>query len=109
MTDSQPPFEGVAITVGGRTLVLPPLSFGYLRRNADKFTGLAGANDASAVMDTMIEMAHAALSRNYPEMTLEEVGELLDSNTSKVIFEALKQVSGFVSGEAPPGAATTNP
>lgn len=107
MTESaQPPFEGVAITVGGRTLVLPPLSFGYLRKNADKLVGIRGAASYEETIDTMIEVAHASLARNYPSITIEEVAEMLDRNTSQVVFDAIKRASGFDPGEAQPGTET---
>lgn len=106
---TQPPFEGVAITVGGRTLVLPPLSFGYMRKNPNKLIGLATAKDVTEIMGDMVEIAHAALRRNYPDMTVDEVDDLLDYNTSKVVFAALKRASGAVPGEAQPGTETVSP
>lgn len=97
------PYQGVTVKIGGREWVVPPLSFGYIVKNGAKLRSPDPAATIEAIAAMHIEVAHAALKRNYPELSAEEVGEMLDPNTSLTLFNSIKEASGYKSGEATPG------
>jgi hypothetical protein len=86
---------GVELTLGGRRLVVPPMSLGTLELMHERLAQLATlpATDPSAVR-TLVDATHAALQRNYPAMTREEVGQLVDLGNMTEVYEALMDVSG---------------
>lgn len=82
MNDVKPKFEGVEIVLGQRTCILPPLNFRQMRKFEEKVRTYQGKSvsdiQKNATLFDVLEltpMIHAALSRNYPEITLEEVEE----------------------------------
>ncbi len=101
--------DGREITLGGKVYVLPPLNFAALRRLAPKIQEVGGAFLSGNLFVDMekalvvSELVHAALKRNYPEITLEEVEEAVDFDNIKDIFPALMGVSGleFKEGQDP--------
>ena len=92
--------------LGGTGFVVPPLSLGAIETMQDrigKFT--AGANLES--VGTVIDALHSALCRNYPEMTREQVAEMVDLGDMQEVMEAIMDVGGLKrksleSGEAQP-------
>jgi hypothetical protein len=98
-------YEGVAVTLGGQEWILPALSLGFIRRNGALLEAFSAAASASEAAGHMCDIAHAALVRNYPDLTLEQVEEMLDMPSAQRVFVALKEVSGLVSS----GGATPAP
>lgn len=101
-----PRFDGETVTLGRQDYVLPPLSL----RQVEKFQPRIDAYLKGAVGgDTaglMIDVVHNALSRNYPQMTRDEVGDLLDLKNLQPVFMALLRQSGWApaaEGGAEPG------
>jgi hypothetical protein len=87
--------KGVAVVLGGDTYVIPPLSLGAVEQLQDrisKFTGDVTDRDQIA---TVIDAAHSALKRNYPEITRDEVADLIDLENMADVFEAVMDVSGM--------------
>lgn len=95
--------DGVKINMGGTEYIVPPLSFKQLRNLLPKMALLTKMGNVPDLkhMDIVTEIVFAALSRNYPELTLELVGDLLDLGNMKLILPAIIGTSGLVSsGEA---------
>jgi len=98
--------DGVKINLGGTEYLVPPLSFKQLRNLQPKLLTLTKMGSVPDVkqLDTVTEIVFVALSRNYPELTQEQVGNLLDLGNMKLIVPAIMGVSGLVSsGEAQAG------
>ncbi|HFC8542720.1 TPA: hypothetical protein ACFP4Q_000834 [Neisseria weaveri] len=102
--------NGVTVNLGGTDYVIPPLSLGALEQLQDKIGGIQGDGNVNDVkqVSTVIDCAHAALKRNYPDMTREEVADLIDLSNMQDVFRAVMNVSGMVqaqggeaSGEVP--------
>lgn len=95
-------FEGTAVMMGGREFVAPPLSFGQIKRLKPVLEGLDAAQKNGGfnldAIDGMVQVVHMALSRNYPDLTTEEVEEMLDTANVMKVFAAIMGVSGFVQG-----------
>lgn len=96
-------FPGLSIKVGERTLLVPPLSFNQLEAHKEELAALDDVerNPSEALKSgafrRMLVLVHAAVSRNYPEMSLEEVGDLVDLANFKEFIQA---VTGASVGEA---------
>lgn len=81
---------------GGRVYTLPPLSMGAMERLQK---GLAALSSAEALspesITTIVDAAHAALRRNYPAMTRDDVAELVDVGNMFDVVGAVLDVSGI--------------
>ena len=94
--------EGVMIKVGGEEKTLPPLNWKAAKRFYKKITG-GDLNDPEKVIDLFPVLLHTALLRNYPELTQEELEEVITPGELLAAIPLLLQVSGFTqasSGEA---------
>lgn len=95
--------DGVKIKMGGKEYEVPALSFGQLRRLMPKIASLSaiGADIQPEQMDAITEIVHAALSRNYPDITREAVEDMIDLRNAGAVISAVMGQSGLVpSGEA---------
>lgn len=104
-----PKYEGISVTLGGTEYIVPPLSLRSVRKFA---LAIQQLGDDSALagpekLDRLLEVVHASLVRNYPDITIEELGEMLDLGNMMAVFEAVMRASGFTRepaaapGEAP--------
>src|SRR5260370_6666171 len=98
---------GVAIAMGGQEWVVPPLTLGQLRRLMPKVRQLTeiGASMGEAQIGVLVEIVAAALQRNYPDVTTENVENLLDLGNAAVVLNAVLTGSGLKPRESPLGGA----
>lgn len=87
--------KGIPKELGGRVLVIPPLSLGAIEQLQERLSSFTGDIADKTQAPIVIDAAHAALRRNYPELTREEVGELIDLENMVEIFEAVMDVAGL--------------
>lgn len=81
---------------GGRVYTVPPLSLGALQRlqgNLAKMQGDAALSPETVT--TVLQAAHAALERNYPEITQGEVADLVDVANMQDVMACVLDVSGL--------------
>jgi len=91
---------GKEIKLGGETYTVPPLTLGALQRFQARLTSYSGTLNADDVQ-TVIDVATAALQRNYPDLTADRVADLIDLGNIQEVFMAVMSVSGLVpQGEA---------
>ena len=80
---------------GGRVLTVPPLALGALELLQERLaTAQALPATDPAVVATTIDAAHLALARNYPQITRDEVGELVDIGNMGEVYECLMDIGG---------------
>lgn len=96
---TQKPVAGVQVVIGAHEYTVPPISLYHVRMYADQLKSL----DASKQMDVgsidlIAQVALAALKRNYPELTLDELAQEIDFGNIMSVYQAVMGVSGFVSG-----------
>ena len=93
--------EGRIVHMGGKDWNIPPLNFKALRRFREEL----GTMTAEALVNSgkVVELIHAALLRNYPELTLDELEDMLDMGNVMLVTEAVLSVSGLVAKQ--PGEA----
>lgn len=92
-----PPSAGIEYDFGGGvTLLVPPLSLGALETLQGGLAALKSAASATdpAAVRTVVDAAHAALRRNYPDITREDVGELIDLSNMLDVIAMVMDVSG---------------
>lgn len=85
------------------SLVIPAIALGDLEQLMPD--GIKGAPTPKLTID----LAHAALRRNYPQITREEVGGLIDMRNMMAVWQCVMAVSGLTrrgtAAEAAPGEA----
>ena len=98
---------GVVVAMGGRDWLVPPLTLGELRRLMPKVRQLTeiGASMGEAQIVVLVEIVTAALQRNYPDVTLEEVENLLDLGNAASVLNAVLTGSGLKVSETSMGEA----
>jgi len=108
---------GILIAIGGRDWTVPPLTLGQLRQLMPKVRALTsiGVEMGEAEIGTILEVIAAALKRNYPNTTEEELADLVDLGNAREILAAVLTGSGLrpSAGEAaavarPNGATYTD-
>lgn len=99
--------KGSPIELGGTVRIVPPLSLGSLEQLKDALSNFTGNVSETEQVSTVITAAHAALKRNYPDITREEVGEAIGLENMLEVMEAVMDVSGMKrkAAEAVPGEA----
>lgn len=90
------PVPGSPFKFGKDTIILPPLSLLHLANFKEKLMNFRGDSADMSQIDTVIDVCHAALSRNYPELTREEVGGTLGLECFQEVMLDIVRVSGLV-------------
>lgn len=111
---------GVTVAMGGQDWIVPPLTLGQLRRLMPKVRQLTeiGASMGEPQIAVLVDIVTAALQRNYPEMTTDQVENFLDLGNASAVLNAVLtgsglKPSGAAAGEAPapgtgPGAGNAS-
>ena len=85
--------DGVKIQIGDKEFEVPALNFKRVRELRPLFKKLqdlqGDQNVDSEQLDAMIEIVHQGLQRNYPDITKEELEEILDMQNIQGIIEAV--------------------
>ena len=94
--------SGVKVTMGGREYTLPPLTLGSLKRIGNKINTLSKIDSVpnEEQTDAIAQIVLASVNRNYPEITQDELLEMIDLGNLKEIFEAVLGLSGIKKGES---------
>ena len=96
---------GVAVAMGGQDWLVPPLTLGQLRRLMPKVRQLTeiGASMGEAQIGVLVEIVAAALQRNYPDVTADNVENLLDLGNASAVLNAVLTGSGLKPRGTPMG------
>ncbi len=93
--------DGIIVHFAGSDWVVPALSLGQLKKLIPHFQALQGGQFSIEQIDSSLQVIHAALSRNYPALQLEDVEDLVDLAIMPILMDAILWASGLVrSGEA---------
>lgn len=87
--------KGVTIELNGTNYVIPPIALGALEQLQERIVAFNGNVQDVKQISTVIDCAYAALRRNYPDMTREEVADLIDIGNMNEVFVAMMDVSGL--------------
>ncbi|WP_374335588.1 hypothetical protein [Leeia sp.] len=86
--------KGVSLNLNGTTLVVPPLTLGALQQLQDRLAAFTGGLDSASIA-TVIDVALAALRRNYPELNREALADMIDVANMVDVMQAVMDVSGM--------------
>lgn len=95
--------DGKTISMGGREWTIPPLNFKALRKFREQLGSMSAADLSRS--DMVSEMILEAMRRNYPDLTLAELEDMLDMGNILPVVEAVLAASGLVQKEAASGEA----
>jgi hypothetical protein len=100
---------GVKINLGGDEYIVPPLNFRQLEKHSkllDELPEVLATGEVKRQWQIILTLALAALSRNYPELTLEKLKDIIDLGNLGPLTEAVMGQAGFKeSGELMPEQA----
>lgn len=88
--------DGVPIRMNGQDYVVPPLSLKAIKRLQPTLDEIRQCATAFEALPKIAEVVHAALQRNYPEITIDQMDDLLDMGNAFAVLNAVQGVSGFV-------------
>jgi hypothetical protein len=93
--------------MGGETWLIPPLTLGQLRRLMPKVRQLTevDASMGEPQIAVLVEIVATALQRNYPDVTFEQVENLLDLGNAGAVLNAVLTGSGLKTRGVPLGEA----
>jgi hypothetical protein len=106
---SKPRFEGETVRLGEREYVLPSLSVSQARKLWPKIKGLNEGITEDTLPDKYadsVAVIQAALSRNYPEITVEQLLDLIGIGDIRRLLPIASGQSGLNPGTRP---AATKP
>ncbi|MCU4314903.1 hypothetical protein KTH46_07685 [Acinetobacter bereziniae] len=90
--------RGTTIQIDGQPFVFAPLSLGAVEKLLPALQGFK-PNDVG----TVIDVAHKSLKRNYPDITREDVADMLYMDQLEEVMAAVMSVSGLKNKEAQEG------
>jgi hypothetical protein len=87
---------GIDIDFGGTTYTVPPIALGDLQLLQDRLKAM-GTADALAPdsVAAIVDATHAALKRNYPDLTREQVGSMVDVSNMFEVITTVMDVTGM--------------
>ena len=96
---------GIMVAMGGQQWTVPPLTLGQLRRLMPKVQQLAEIDSqmGEKQIGILVEIVAAALQRNYPEISVEILENLLDLGNAGAVLNAVLTGSGLMHRDRSPG------
>ena len=95
--------DGETIKVGGEDKTIPPLNWKGCKKFYRAIAG-GGLNDPEVGADAMSGIIYAALVRNYPELTQDQMEEAMTPGEVLAALPVVLRLSGFIQGEIQGGA-----
>jgi hypothetical protein len=96
--------KGVTINLGGEELILPPLNLEGLEECAEYLDKLFTAASTKDQVFCIGPLLHASLRRNYPDITLEHIKQVVELKDIAPLTQAFAEANGYrQAGEPAPG------
>jgi hypothetical protein len=107
---------GEWVTLGAEQYLVPAMALKSVIEYQERIELLKtpGSNGKPSIdqMDTVIDIIHSAMVRNYPDMTKDDIGELIDLSNYGAVINAVLRISGFQrsaeNGDSQSGEATSS-
>lgn len=96
---------GKWVVLGMEQYRIPALAFGAVSELQDDVEALRDMNGRPKPehMHIVAKIVHAAMVRNYPDITVEQVGDMLDLGNYSDVLSAVLNISGFTKGPSQSG------
>lgn len=88
-------YPGIPLTLGGVEYVVPPIALGALEQLQERIAKVESNSVNAESAATVIDAATAALRRNYPDITREQVADMIDVGNMVDVFMTVMDVSGL--------------
>ena len=91
-------YGGKRLWMAGRWLVVPSVSTRYGRENWEKFkmfTEPGKTEDAQSRLTAAVDIIHAAMVRNYPDLTRDDVEDMVGMGDYLELIKVVYTVSGI--------------
>lgn len=119
MNEERQKFDGEHVYMAGREWVIPPLSLRYIRMNRERLASMRALakkgkldfadNELEQFLNEARELILAAMQRNYPTLTADDLEEWIDLATLPKLVLAVMSASGFAMRSTVPGEAPAAP
>jgi hypothetical protein len=96
---------GVTLNLAGTDWQIPPLRLGDLERMSKDLAAFDGSTVTGASVAVVIDATFAALKRNYPDLTRDQVADMLDVANMLEVMQAVMDISGMKRKEIEAGNA----
>ena len=101
-----PKYDGVTVTIGEDKYIVPPLSLKSIKRHQADFESMDKKSPLE-MLEITSQVLHEALSRNYADITQDQVDDMVDINNMGQWMQAIAGASGLKAGGAPAGSGQT--
>lgn len=100
---------GQWITFGDEQYRVPPLAFRAIQDLAQEVASLKDivGTPSAEQMQAVEKIVHAAIARNYPSLSIDQVSDMLDIGNYQQVLSAVLSIGGFTKAAAPGGAGET--
>lgn len=88
MSGAAPRIKGIVLCLGGVDHVVPPLTLGALEDHDEQIAAIDTLS-SSAQLRLIVDLAHRALVRNYPDLDRRAVAEMLDLTNAHQVYAAV--------------------
>ena len=90
---------GTLVNLGGVDFVMPPLNLDQVQQFEEIMPKLGQKPTLRENMEEALPVIHAALSRNYPDLAIEDLRPMLDLGNFAEACAAVAKSSGFVAAK----------
>jgi hypothetical protein len=90
-------FDGVKVRIGRQDYIVPALTLRQVRKHRgtlQRLNELAGRDPSEDELDAVVELVHAAVARNYPDITTDALYDGLDFRNLRQVLQAITAQSG---------------
>jgi hypothetical protein len=112
MENGKVKFEGEVVRLGDRDYTIPSLSVKQAKNlwaNMLELDKGVTAETLPSKYELALPIILAAMSRNYPDLKLEELEDLVDMKNFRVLMRIVSGQSGLATGGAEPAAVAKAP
>ncbi|MDP9902613.1 hypothetical protein [Variovorax ginsengisoli] len=101
-TSHPPKIAGIPFPIDGKIYIVPPCSLATLKRHGAAIDALGQETSTGSVplsggaIDTIVNLAHEALKRNYADMDAEFVAENIGLESIWDLFNAVLDAAGLL-------------
>lgn len=92
---SIPKIRGKIVNMDGRDFVVPPLNLKAFQSLEEELKTYNGKPNVEQLA-TAVKLAHAAMIRNYPDLTADEMADMMDLGNMAEVMDAVMGGSGLV-------------
>lgn len=92
--------EGTSIKIGETIYVIPPMNLRLLKKYGGELAKMSSLKDTDNqtkfdAMAAVVPIVHECVKRNYPDVTLEMMEDMIDLANFRPIIEAIMGLSGI--------------